>query len=181
MAKKSAEKKPATRKADAAEVTQSTQTPAAPRAAAARRRGTAATGAANLVDTLNELRARELAVIVQYMRHHYTVTGADGLALADEFKEAAITEMKHAEALAERIDFLGGDPTTIPSEIKKGDKTLAEMATSNLAAEEEAVALYTAAIAEADTAGDVTTRRLLETILGDEEEHVDVFRSMLGK
>ncbi len=42
-----------------------------------------------LIDTLNDLRARELAVIMQYMRHHYQITGPDGVALADEFKEIA--------------------------------------------------------------------------------------------
>ena len=140
-----------------------------------------APAASPLIDTLNDLRARELAVIVQYMRHHYTITGADGVALADEFKETAITEMKHAEELAERIDFLGGDPTTIPTSIVKTDNNLAAMAEADLASEEEAVMLYTKAIAEALKAGDVTTRRLLESILADEEDHVNTFRSMLGK
>lgn len=136
---------------------------------------------AKLVDTLNGLRARELAVIAQYMRHHYIVTGPDGLALADEFKETAVTEMKHAEELAERIDFLGGNPTTKPGPIATAEKTLQKMAAADLAAEEDAVRLYNAAIAEADAAGDVTTRRLLESILGDEEEHVNTFSTMLGK
>ena len=134
-----------------------------------------------LLDTLNELRARELAVIVQYMRHHYQVTGAEGLALADEFKDVAITEMKHAEKLAERIDYLGGDPTTKPWEIGTGAMSLADMATMDLGSEEEAVRLYNAAIAKADAEGDITTRRLLEDILGDEEDHVNTFRQMLGK
>ncbi|MCZ7662664.1 MAG: ferritin-like domain-containing protein [Thermoleophilia bacterium] len=135
----------------------------------------------SLIDTLNDLRARELAVIVQYMRHHYVLTGADGAALADEFKEVAITEMKHAEALGERIDFLGGDPTTKPSEIMKGGATLSDAASIDLASEEEAVGLYRAAVKEADAAGDVTTRRLLEDILADEEGHMNEFRTMLGK
>lgn len=134
-----------------------------------------------LIDTLNNLRARELAVIVQYMRHHYVLTGADGVALADEFKEIAITEMKHAEDLGERIDFLGGDPTTQPKEIKKGGQTIEDAAKLDLAAEEDAVQLYKAAIKEADEAGDPTTRRLLESILADEEDHVDEFKRMLGE
>jgi bacterioferritin len=141
----------------------------------------AAPAASPLVDTLNDLRARELAVIVQYMRQHYTVTGADGLALMDEFKEVAVTEMKHAEELAERIDFLGGDPTTIPAKIVKTDNHLMAMAEADLASEEEAVMLYTKAIAEAHAAGDTTTRRLLESILADEEDHVATFQQMLGK
>lgn len=134
-----------------------------------------------LIDTLNDLRARELAVVMQYMRHHYQVTGPEGLALADEFKAVAITEMKHAEELAERIEFLGGDPTTKPTQFATGQKSLAEMATVDAASEEEAVELYKAAIAEAAEAGDVTTRKLLEDILGDEEGHLDTFNTMLGK
>lgn len=137
--------------------------------------------AGNLIDTLNDLRARELAVIVQYMRHHYVVTGADGVALAGEFKETAITEMKHAEELGERIDFLGGDPTTKPTEIAKGGHTVADAAQIDLASEEEAVRLYKEAIKEAAAADDVVTRRLLEDILADEEEHVNTFRMMLGQ
>lgn len=135
----------------------------------------------SLVDTLNDLRARELAVIVQYMGHHYVITGADAAALAGEFKEVAITEMKHAESLAERIDYLGGVPVTKPAEIKSGATTVSDAATVNLASEEEAIALYIAAVAEAAASGDITTRKLLEDILGDEEDHANTFRTMLGK
>jgi bacterioferritin len=135
----------------------------------------------SLIDTLNMLRARELAVTIQYMRHHYQVTGADGLAMQGEFKEVAITEMKHAEKLAERIDFLGGDPTTIPDAIGKDAKSLKDMAAMDLASENDAVRLYRDAVKQADAAGDVTTRRLLEGILGDEEGHVNTFQTMLGK
>ncbi|HEY3317061.1 MAG TPA: ferritin-like domain-containing protein [Coriobacteriia bacterium] len=135
----------------------------------------------SLLDTLNELRARELAVVTQYMRHHYQVTTPEGLALAGEFKEVAITEMKHAEMLGERIDFLGGDPTTKPAPIGTDARTLEQMAAMDLASEEEAVRLYRDAIKQADSAEDVTTRRMLEGILGDEEDHVNTFRLMLGK
>lgn len=135
----------------------------------------------SLVDTLNDLRARELAVIMQYMGHHYMITGADAAALGGEFKEVAVTEMKHAESLAERIDYLGGVPVTKPTEIKSGATTVTDAATVNLASEEEAIALYTAAVAEAAASGDITTRKLLEDILGDEEGHADTFRTMLGK
>lgn len=136
---------------------------------------------ADVIETLNELRARELAVIVQYMRHHYQVTGPDGLAVADEFKSVAITEMKHAEELAERIDFLGGDPTTKPWEIATGQTTLEQMAAVDAGSEAEAVDLYKAAIETVAATGDVTTRRMLEDILADEEEHLDTFQKMLGK
>jgi bacterioferritin len=135
----------------------------------------------NLIETLNHLRAKELAAIVQYMRHHYVVTGADGAALAGTFKEISIVEMKHAETLGERIDFLGGDPTTKPEAIQGGGKSLQDAATLDMAAEEEAVRLYKEAIVEANNAGDVVTRRILEDILADEEDHLNEFQTMLGK
>jgi bacterioferritin len=135
----------------------------------------------SLIDVLNDLRARELAVIVQYMRHHYLVAGPDGVALAGEFKAVAITEMKHAEELAERIDYLGGDPTTKPETISGRDaSTLAEMAAADRDSEADAVARYKEAIKVADAADDVTTRKLLESILGDEEDHHKTFSDMLG-
>ncbi len=140
-----------------------------------------AQAAGTLLDTLNMLRARELAVITQYMRHHYQITTAEGLAMADEFKDIAITEMKHAEMLGERIDFLGGDPTTQPSEIGRDARTLEQMASMDLASENDAVRLYRDAVKQADSEGDVTTRRMLESILGDEENHVNRFQMMLGR
>lgn len=135
----------------------------------------------SLIDVLNDLRSRELAVIVQYMRHHYLATGPDGVALADEFKAIAIVEMKHAEVLAERIDYLDGDPTTKPETIAGVEaRTIAEMASADRDSELDAIARYKEAIAIADDAGDVTTRTMLEGILGDEEEHHKVFSDMLG-
>ena len=143
--------------------------------------GSDMTGTQGVIDTLNALRARELAVVIQYMRHHYIVTGVDGLAVEDEFKDVAIEEMKHAESLAERIDFLGGNPTTVPGAISSGEKDLMAMATVDLAAEDDAVALYRGAIETIGATGDVTTRRLLEDILSDEEGHQNTFRMMLGR
>lgn len=134
-----------------------------------------------LIDVLNDLRSRELAVTMQYMRHHYCATGADGVALAGEFKNVAIAEMKHAEALAERIDYLEGDPTTRPEAIMGMDVyKVVEMAAVDRDSEADAIARYKEAIKVAEQADDVTTRKLLEDILGDEEEHHKVFSDMAG-
>lgn len=129
-----------------------------------------------LIEVLNDLRSRELAVIVQYMRHHYLATGPDGVALAGEFKGVSIAEMKHAEALAERIDYLGGDPTTKPEAIQGTEaRTVAEMASVDRESEADAIARYKEAIRLFDDAGDVTTRKLLEDILAEEEDHHKTF------
>ena len=135
---------------------------------------------ANLIDVLNDLRSRELAVIMQYMRQHYTVTGPEGMLHADTFKSVSVTEMKHAEALAERIEFLGGTATTRPEKFESEFSGLKEMAKSDFSAESDAVMRYKAAIKIADAHGDPTTRGLLESILADEEDHLKTFSDMLG-
>ncbi len=137
-------------------------------------------GGAKLIDVLNDLRARELGVVMQYMRQHYLVTGPEGMLHADTFKSVGITEMKHAEALAERIDFLGGDPTTKPEPFAKDFNGLREMAKADFNAEEDAVMRYRVAIKLAAAADDVVTRKLLEDILADEEDHLKTFSDMLG-
>jgi bacterioferritin len=135
---------------------------------------------AKLVDVLNDLRARELGVIMQYMRQHYTVTGPEGMLHAGTFKETAITEMKHAESLAERIEFLGGSATTKPERFEFEFSGLKEMAKADFSAESDAVMRYKAAIKVAEAHSDPTTRGLLEAILADEEDHLKTFGDMLG-
>ncbi len=65
-------------------------------------------------DLLNAARSRELTAISQYMVQHYELEDKDFGKLGKKMKEVAIQEMKHAEALAERILFLKGEPTTKP-------------------------------------------------------------------
>jgi bacterioferritin len=132
-----------------------------------------------IVDALNQDRADELAAITQYMGHHYTAQGLESVAVVDMFKSVAIDEMKHAEALGERIAYLGGEPVTKPSAIVTGGD-VKKMLKDDLASEHKAIANYKAHIKLCEQSGDVTTRVLLEGILGDEEGHADKFSSALG-
>jgi bacterioferritin len=133
-----------------------------------------------LMELLNKGIARELQVSIQYMWQHVLATGVESAAVEDIFREIAITEMKHAEAIAERLAYLGGKPTTKPDPIFVGG-SLKEMLQTDVKAEEEAIALYKQTIKVADEEGDVTTRRLFEEILSREEEHHDTFTKLLGK
>jgi len=127
---------------------------------------------------LNSAIAREIQVSVQYMWQHVQVSGLKGIAVADEFKRAAIEEMKHAEMIAERLWYLGETPTTKPTPIVVGE-SLKEFLELDTKAEIEAVELYRKIIDLARKEGDVTTGRLFEAILDDEEEHHDLFTTML--
>ena len=75
-----------------------------------------------LQDMLNKGIAREIQVSIQYMWQHVLWKGVKGFAVKDELKEIAITEMKHAEAIAERLAYLGGKPTTKPDPIFVGER-----------------------------------------------------------
>jgi len=132
-----------------------------------------------LKEMLNKAIAMELQVAIQYMWQHVLATGVDSATVADVFKESAITEMKHAEALAERLAYLDGTPTTKPEPIFVGGK-LKEMLQTDVKAEENAIALYREIIKVAEAEGDPTTRRLAEDILGDEEGHHDTFTNLLA-
>ncbi len=131
-----------------------------------------------LLEFLNKGIARELQVSIQYMWQHVQVTGMDGAIVEDIFRKIAIAEMKHAERLAERLDYLNGVPTTKPDPIFVGG-SLIEMLKQDEQNEEEAISLYKQAIEVAVEDGDYTTRRLLEEILAEEENHINTFGKLL--
>jgi bacterioferritin len=112
------------------------------------------------------------------MWQHVQVTGSEGAIVEDIFRKTAIAEMKHAERLAERLDYLNGVPTTKPDPIFVGG-SLIEMLTQDERNEEEAINLYKQAIQVAAEEGDYTTRRMLEEILAEEEEHINTFGKLL--
>ena len=131
-----------------------------------------------LLDILNKGIARELQVSIQYMWQHVQVTGLMGAVVEDTFREIAIAEMKHAEALAERLSYLNGVPTTQPDPIFVGS-SLREMLIQDQKNEEEAIQLYRKGIKLAKDEFDFVTQHLLVKILSEEEEHMDTFGKLL--
>jgi bacterioferritin len=131
-----------------------------------------------LLDLLNSAIARELQVSIQYMWQHVLWSGVQGHAVKDELKSIGITEMKHAEAIAERLNYLGGIPTTKPEPIFVGE-TLKEMLERDKADEEGALVLYREIVKKSGDEGDVVTQELFKGVLADEEEHHDTFTTLL--
>lgn len=133
---------------------------------------------AQLLDLLNQAIARELQVAIQYMWQHVQWRGVKGFAVHNELKSIAIAEMKHAEAIGERLFYLGGIPTTKPTPIFVGD-TLKDMIAQDVKDEAGAIKLYKQIVEVARQEGDETTNRLFREILQQEEEHHDTFTSLL--
>lgn len=131
-----------------------------------------------LIKALNDDLALELAAITQYMWHHVMAEGLESPEISEMFRKIAIDEMKHAEKLAERINYLGGTPVTKPGEIKVGGD-LKKMIKDDIDGERMAIKLYKEHLKLAEEAGDPVTRRILEEIIMDEEGHDDKFSAIL--
>jgi len=131
-----------------------------------------------LKEMLNKAIAREIQVSIQYMWQHVQVMGVKGTAVQGKFEQTAIAEMKHAEKIAERLWYLGGTPTTKPSAIEVGE-SLKEFLELDTKAEVEAIEMYRQIIEMATKEKDVTTAFIFKEILEDEEEHHDLFTTML--
>jgi bacterioferritin len=131
-----------------------------------------------LLDMLNDAIARELQVSIQYMWQHVLWSGVHGYAVKDAFRSIGIVEMRHAEAIAERLNYFDKIPTTKPTPIFVGT-TLKEMLEQDKVDEEGGMDLYRAIIVRAGEEGDVVTQELFKGILADEEDHHDTFMSLL--
>jgi bacterioferritin len=130
-----------------------------------------------VIDLLNAARSRELSAITQYMAHHYELEDQDFGKLAKKMKEIGIQEMKHAEALAERILFLKGEPTTKPDAVAKKGQSIAEMLKTDLALESAAIKMYNDAAVVCAQEKDQISKQLFEKLLGEEEAHFNDFES----
>ena len=132
------------------------------------------------IEALNEALTEELASIIQYLLDHILARGLESPGIAATFKELSMVEMKHAYTLAERIDLLGGVPTTAVGPIKIGGD-LRKMVDDNLKLEYDAIEMYRKLVKMAEAEDDPVSRRLLEDILGETEEHANSLETLLGK
>lgn len=139
----------------------------------------------SIVKLLNDALATELVCVLRYKRHYFTAHGIASPQVAAEFLIHATEEAGHADRLAERIVQLGGDPDFSPETLTQRSHAsydasmgLKDMITANLIAERIAVESYRQMI---NLIGDLdpTTRRILEDILADEEEHADDMKDLL--
>jgi len=126
-----------------------------------------------VIAALNEALKEELTAINQYFLHAEMCENWHYSKLGDFIKKQSIDEMKHAEALIERILFLDGSPNLTELMKLTVGKNVREQIESDLKLEVDAVAMYNRAIKLARDEGDNASRELFERLLEDEEEHVD--------
>ena len=132
-----------------------------------------------IIKLLNDSLATELVCVLRYKRHHFMASGLASPKIAEEFMVHANEESGHADRIAKRIVQLGGEPDFSPDTLLARSHAdydtsndLKAMIRVNLIAERVAVEAYSQMIALIGDK-DATTRRMLEDILADEEEHAD--------
>ena len=152
-----------------------------------------------LLELLNMALERELQVSVQYMiqhgiaagqkeagipltssekQHNFVATHFPYFLPGNSLKKIAITEMRHAEAITERIVLLGGEPVSQPAKIIISETTRA-MLEDDLEQERSAIELYNKIIETSENSGDQITAKLFRIILKDEEGHHKIFSATL--
>ncbi len=137
------------------------------------------------VELLNSALAAEIVCVLRYKFHYVTAAGIDSDAVKAEFLEHANQEQEHADRIAKRINQLGGRPDMNPATVTDRAATeyregvnLIDMINEDLVAERIAIQSYRGWIRLLGD-HDPTTRRLLEDILTQEEEHANDLRDLL--
>jgi len=136
-------------------------------------------GKPEVITVLNEMLQEELCAINQYMIHAEMCENWGYKKLARYIKKQSIGEMKHAEALMERILFLEGLPNVNNTLKVHVGKDVPQQIENDLTLEKGAVAAYNSAIDTCRKAGDNASADFLLVLLKDEEEHVDFLETQL--
>jgi bacterioferritin len=130
-------------------------------------------GDPKVIEQLNSALKEELQAINQYFLHAEMCENWGYERLSEYIKKQSIDEMKHAEALIERILFLDGTPNMKEPMTLTIGRNVREQIKSDLDLEVHAVKMYNNAVNIAREASDNASRELFERLVKDEEEHVD--------
>jgi bacterioferritin len=129
----------------------------------------------NVIDVLNKARTMELFAIHQYMNQHYNLDNMDYGDMAAKIKLIAIDEMRHAEMFAERIEELGGQPTSdLAATVQKGQK-VEPIFIFDANLEDNTIDTYNQFALVCRENGDSSSLKLFETIIGEEQIHFNYF------
>lgn len=136
-------------------------------------------GDSKVIEFLNRALRSELTAISQYWLH-YKLQEDWGLGhMAKKSRDESIEEMHHADKLMERIIFLEGHPNLQQLDPLRIGQTPRETLECDLAAEQEARALYSEAREHCRSVGDYVSMALFEELLADEEGHIDFLETQI--
>jgi bacterioferritin len=132
-----------------------------------------------LIRLLNEDLEREYQAIIAYVIYSQTIKGAAYNNIAQELAVHAGEELAHAIEIAKQIDYLGGNPTNRPKEVKLS-KDPKQMLQFDLENERETITNYKQRIREAESLGEYALSEALRRIIAQEQEHLIDLADALG-
>ena len=132
-----------------------------------------------MVKLLNEDLAREYQAIIAYIIYSQTIKGAEFNHIAQELEKHAGEELAHAIKIAKQIDYLNGEPTNKPKEVKVSDKAT-DMLKFDLENERQTLMNYRQRIRQADAMGEFALGEVLREIIAQEQEHLQDLADALG-
>jgi len=136
-------------------------------------------GDPKVIELLNAQLTAEITAINQYFLHAKMQQNWGYHALAAHTRSESIEEMDHADRITDRILFLEGMPNYQRIGSLRIGQTVPEQFQADLAVEHEAVERLRPGITMCRETGDITTALLFESILADEEEHIDYLETQL--
>jgi bacterioferritin len=134
---------------------------------------------ADILNLLNEQLTSELTAINQYFLHSKMQDSWGYTGLSAHTRAESFEEMRHAELLTDRILLLDGLPNYQRLFSVRIGQTVREQFESDLAIELQVVERLRPGIALCRERGDTTSAILLETIMADEETHIDYLETQL--
>jgi bacterioferritin len=132
-----------------------------------------------LIFDLNDDLAREYQAVIAYVNYSQVIKGAAFMTIAKELEKHAGEELSHALQIAKQIDYLGGQPTVKPKDVKTSKKA-EDMLRFDLDAELETIANYRQRIRDAEALGEFALCEVLREIVTQEQEHAIDLATALG-
>jgi bacterioferritin len=136
-------------------------------------------GDPRVIDYLNRALRHELTAINQYWLHYRLLNNWGLLEMAKVWRKESIEEMQHADRITDRIIFLDGFPNMQVLDPLRIGQNVKEVIDCDLAAEMSARELYQEAATHCHSAKDYVTRDLFESLMKDEEHHIDFLETQL--
>ena len=137
-------------------------------------------GDAKVVEYLNSALRSELTAVSQYWLHYRLQEDWGYGHLADKSRAESIEEMHHADRLIARIIFLEGHPNLQRLDALRIGQNIRETLEADLAGEHDARNLYVEARNHCEKVGDYVSKALFESLIADEEGHIDFLETQLG-
>jgi len=133
-----------------------------------------------VIQVLQDVLSAELTAVNQYFIHARMNENWGYKKLSAYIRKESIEEMRHAQDVIDRILYFDGAPNMQKYLKINVGRTVPEQFQNDLEVEYQAVPRLNKGIEVARALGDNGTRSLLETILKDEEAHVDWLEAQLG-